>query len=147
MKWHVIMLCASALLAVLDGATSADEPTKPQRFRVYISVLQGDPLGSLEEGDVRSLGGGHCIAITGQPFRELKGPDAACEFDGHVIGQLDGTIHFELSVGPKPGADFGTIRFPREVVPGQRFRQRLPMKKGVPPTWVECEVHEMKGKV
>jgi hypothetical protein len=146
MKWQMPILCASILLVVLYGPTGADEPIKPQRFAVYISVLQGDPLGSVEEGDVRSLGGGHCVAITGQPFRELKGRDAGCEFDGLVIAQRDGKVHFELAVGPKPGSNFDTIRFRREVVPGQPFRQRLPMKKGTPPTWLECEVRDFKGK-
>ena len=152
-------------LAVLGGLT---ESTRPREFRVEVAFCEGDPLGSVADGNVKRRVEATIVVQDGRPAYTQEGTHVAFKgADGKAqkvwvgtcievlpLALRDGKLWIETNVkrcdtnfGPGatglPGFTEQNVRHTRTVKPGDTFRVRVAADSPESQTWVEVTATEV----
>ena len=152
-------------LAVLGGLT---EPAKPREFRVEVAFCEGDPLGSVADGNVKRRVEAAVVVRDGRPAFTQEGTHVAFKgADGKAqkvwvgtrievipVTQRDGKLWTDVNVG-RCDTNFGpgaaglpafteqTVRHTRVGKSGDTFRVRVAADSPESQTWVEVTATEV----
>lgn len=166
------MLTALMLAAVMAAYQKSPEP-ESAHLVVELRVIQGDPLGSVEEGTQTLLTEPKLVTMSGRPaffrqkekkyFTRAKGPviDAAdlvplgteCEVlpilrgDGKVYVEVNAKTTVVKGAEGKEVADENSIRVSVVLEQGQTFKRRLAQHSATDQTWVEWSVRKQEQAV
>ncbi len=152
-------------LAVLGGLT---ESAKPREFRVEVAFCEGDPLGSVADGNAKRRVEAAVVVRDGRPAFTQEGTHVAFKgADGKAqkvwvgtrievipVTLRDGKLWIEVNVGRcdtnfgpgaagLPGFTEQTIRLTRVGKSGDTFRVRVAADSPESQTWVEVTATEV----
>jgi hypothetical protein len=155
--------CVAAIGCVLllgaDRATRKAEPVKPPQYQIKLSLRQGDPLGSREEGTLKILAEPTLITMDGREATFVSGGQIYVENEFVGAGlkvsvtpmQADQRIKLRLTLERTEVVEeredtlllqSSQARYIRVVEPGQVLKLRWG-KSSVPQTWVELSAREL----
>jgi hypothetical protein len=148
------------MLLVTVSVSRGSEPP-PRQIQISLTMKQGDPLGSREEGTLKVLAEPRLVTLERQPGSFLSGGEVRIGGEMVHVGKLvkvtaekvaDGRLllgvvleHTDLSDRREDSAQFQTSRaiYSRTVKPGEVLRLRWGKNTPGPQTWAELSVREV----
>jgi hypothetical protein len=159
-----LVLAGVVGLALLGTVGAADPAAKGRRFQIDLRLLQGDPLGSPEEGTAEVLTQPSLHLVENQEGRVFTGQrvkvdgkwlDVGRSFRAVAASAAGGKVRLRIRAQAAGVVEDPTTRqqavrteverttFTREAKLGETLRVRVG-KRGKKETWVELRVRELK---
>ncbi len=88
MRCTIVLAFATAMLFSCHSTAVSDAPSPGKQFQFNLRVLEGDPLGSLEEGTLKVLAEPRLITLENQSFSFHSGGEVTVRDDSRTVERV-----------------------------------------------------------